>query len=377
MGLVNALKPLQLARSDQVDKALQKLASSSFSRIFRLVLPATAATIISWLICNLGFYATAAQSDAFWLHTNTPKPSKNGYEAVGDLLYGLKATWIYRLENPYDQPQWALIYLLQGSIMIISALSLVVTMTSRWRTVTLFLLTCWSLDWSGMLGDPLTGFCCFLGIVLAECNLSNIPRLIAPYSPFVSPPTILLSLFLMSYPASYPETAFWSTWLRDIARNYFPVTTLGVVERLYGSIGGVLLIAAIIISPHARWALSRKPLLWLGKASFAIYLLHGMFLRTVFAWILHLGQSKVITTKQADDGFGKLVEHYPLPGTSQRVLATVVMGVCVAIASHFWNSKLEPVFAKITSKLEGIVSGNAQIKDSLSNTGPLLPLRKD
>jgi len=40
MGFVNALKPIQLARDGQVDKALNKLASSSFGRIFRLVLPA-------------------------------------------------------------------------------------------------------------------------------------------------------------------------------------------------------------------------------------------------------------------------------------------------------------------------------------------------
>lgn len=153
MGFVNALKPLQLARSDQVDKALQKLASSSFSRIFRLVLPATAATIISWLICNLGLYSMSTQSDAYWLHENTPLPSSNWYRAIPDLFYGLRATWVYGEQNPYDQPQWALIYLLQGSIMIISIMSLVVTMTPRWRTVALFSLASWSLNWSHMLGD--------------------------------------------------------------------------------------------------------------------------------------------------------------------------------------------------------------------------------
>ena len=153
MGFVNALKPLQLARSDQVDKALQKLASSSFSRILRLVLPATAATIISWLICNLGLYSTSAQSDAFWLNVNTPQPSSDWSVAVIDLFHGLKATWVYGDQNPYDQPQWALIYLLQGSIMIISALSLVVTMTSTWRTVAIVFLAYWSLNWSRILGD--------------------------------------------------------------------------------------------------------------------------------------------------------------------------------------------------------------------------------
>jgi hypothetical protein len=153
MGFVNALKPLQLARSDQIDKALQKMASSSFSRIFRLVLPATAATVISWLVCNMGLYSISVQSDAFWLHENTPKPSSDWTSAFADLFHGLKVTWVYGDQNVYDQPQWALIYLLQGSIMVISALSLVVMMTPAWRTLTLLFLGYWSLNWSRILGD--------------------------------------------------------------------------------------------------------------------------------------------------------------------------------------------------------------------------------
>lgn len=153
MGFVNSLKPLQLARSGQIDKALQKLASSAFSRIFRLVLPAGTATIISWLICNLGLYAMSASSDAFWLNTTTPLPSDGWQQAFKDLVSGLRGTWVYWGVNPYDQPQWALVFLLQGSVMIISALSLVISMTPGWRTVTLVILAFWSLNWSRVIAD--------------------------------------------------------------------------------------------------------------------------------------------------------------------------------------------------------------------------------
>jgi hypothetical protein len=138
-----------------------------------------------------------------------------------------------------------------------------------------------------------------------------------------------------------------------------------------------MLIAGIIISPHARWALSRPPFLWLGKVSFAIYLVHGMFLRTVFAWILHLGQSKETITDH--DQWGQEVhdERYPLPGFFQRALATVAMGLCVMVASHLWNLKFEPIFAKITSKSEAVVAGKVEVKELKPIGGPLLPLRKD
>ncbi|OAL35211.1 hypothetical protein AYO20_05465 [Fonsecaea nubica] len=376
MGFVNALKPIQLARTDQVDKALRKLALSSFSRVFRLVLPATIATIISWFLCNLDLYSMSAQSDAYWLYTNTPEPSPTWPQAVLDLLGALWATWIYGDENEYDQPQWALIYLLQGSIMIISALLLVVTMTPTWRTVTLLFLAYWSLNWSQLIGDPWTGLCCFLGIALSELSLSDIPKRLAPYSPYISPPVILVSLVFMSYPSSFAEAASWSAWLRDFATQYFPSEATSALERMYGSLGGVLLVFGILISPHARWMLSRPPLLWLGKVSFAIYLIHGMFLRTVFAWALHLGQAKQLVTDHAPDGEEYQMERYPLPGSFRRALATVVMAACVGVASHFWNLKLEPLFAKITAKLEGVVTGKVETGPK-SNGATILPLRKD
>ena len=181
----------------------------------------------------------------------------------------------------------------------------------------------------------------------------------------------------MSYPGSFAEAASWSTWLRDFAMHYFPADTHNIIDRTYGSLGGILLIAGIIISPHARWALSRPSFLWLGKVSFAIYLLHGMFIRSVFAWILHLGQSKEAIIDH--DPWGREIrdERYPLPGYGQRAIATVVMGISVAVASHFWNLKCEPIFAKITTTLEALVTGKVEMNNPKPNGSTILPLRKD
>ncbi|EXJ78093.1 hypothetical protein A1O3_09254 [Capronia epimyces CBS 606.96] len=376
MGFVNSLKPLQLARSGQIDKALSKLSSSSFSRVFRLVLPASAATLISWIICNLGLYEISGSSDAFWLSTTTPRPSDSWQQAFKDLIAGLRGTWVYYGGNPYDQPQWALVYLLQGSVMIISALSLVISMTPFWRTVTLVILSFWSLNWSRIIGDPFTGLCCFAGIILGEMNLSNMPTAASAISPFVSPPLIISALVMMSFPGSFYESAAWSTWLHDVAIRHVPADITNTVDRMYGSLGGILLIVGIIISPHARWLLSRRPLQLLGKISFAIYLLHGMLMRTVFAWVLHLGHPKQQLAQYTEDGAEYYVERYLVPGFFQCALATVVLMVCVAGASHVWNLKLEPVFAKITSKLEGLVAGKFYIEVK-SEEKTVLPLRKD
>jgi hypothetical protein len=98
-------------------------------------------------------YQTASLSDAYWLNANTPLPSPSWPQAFADLLNGIASTWTFGSENQYDQPQWALVYLLQGSVMIISVLLLVTSMTPVWRTVTLVVLSIWSLNWSWVIGD--------------------------------------------------------------------------------------------------------------------------------------------------------------------------------------------------------------------------------
>ncbi|KIW19651.1 hypothetical protein PV08_00225 [Exophiala spinifera] len=372
MGFVNALAPLRLARSGQVDKTLSKLASSSFSRIFRLVLPATVATIISWVICNMGLYTTAEMSDAFWLHSTAPSPSPNWLQAVPDLLRGISATWAFGQQNPYDQPQWALIYLLQGSFMIISALFLTAHMTPAWRTATLSALIFWSLNWSRLIGDPWTGLCCFAGIMLAEMSLAGGAEALSDISPILAPLSILVGLFVMSYPGGYPDAASWSRMMHAFGLRFLPTEA---VDRMYGSLGGIALVFGIIISPHAHCVLSSKPLEWLGKVSFAIYLLHGMLLRTVFAWLLHLGQS-LTPFVENEDGIDVDVNRYPVPGFFQCAFATVVSAACIAAASQVWTLKFDPLFGKITATLEGVTAGKSFVGVK-SSEDPVLPTRKD
>ena len=204
-------------------------------------------------------------------------------------------------------------------------------------------------------------------------SLSGVPEALSDVSHILSPSTILLALLLMSYPSGYPEAAGWSKWMYELGARFLPA---GNLDRMYGSLGGILLVFGILVSPHARWALSQKPLEWLGQVSFAIYLLHGMLLRTVFAWVLHLGQPLAPFGQYGDDGQQYRIERYPVPGFFQCALATLVLAACVGGASQVWNMKLEPLFAKITAKLEGLVTGKYSIEVK-STESPILPTRKD
>jgi peptidoglycan/LPS O-acetylase OafA/YrhL len=385
MGFVNALKPLSLARSGKSDAASSKLAASAFSRVCRLMLPAAFATCLSWLLCQLGFYEMSRESDAFWLSQNTPEASTNIFAAFVDLKDGIINTWLLATDNRYDQPQWALIYLMQGSLMIILGLLMTIKMAPLWRTISLSILAVASVDWSHHIGDPWTGLTCFFGIILAEFSMSKLATMLAPLSPLLTPPIIVFALVLMSYPASNPSGAPWSAFLEQFGYTHFGPQAL---DRMYGSIGGVLLAAAIIISPHARVLLSQRPLKWLGKVSFAIYLLHGTFMRTIFAWLLFFGAEKQEFQEKISRGWEAeefmAVWRYPVPGTFRCTVATVALLASTLAGSQLWNLKVEPVCARVTTLLEKLVSGSLTNDDALNAMSkenpekqPILPLRRD
>jgi len=218
------------------------------------------------------------------------------------------------------------------------------------------------------------GFCCFLGVILAEFCLSDLATSMSHLSPILTPPLVLIALFFMSYPTSHFGAAPWSRWLHDLGARYLFADSAGNFDRTYGSLGGLLLVIAIIISPDARWILSRRPLLWLGRVSFAIYLLHGMFLRTIFAWVLSLGRTTAAFTDTLDDGSEYVEDRYPIPSRFRCGLATVCLAACVLVASHLWNQKMEPLFARITTKVEYIVRAKYYEARYLEKT--ILPIRK-
>ncbi|KAL8716378.1 MAG: hypothetical protein Q9220_000285 [cf. Caloplaca sp. 1 TL-2023] len=362
-GFVNSLKPVKLARSGQPESALSNLAISSFRRSFRLVLPATAATILSWFITQLGAYETARKSDAYWLYETSPSPSSSWGTAIEDLVHAIRTTWTYNPVNPYDQPQWALLYLLQGSMFVFTALLVTINLTPRWRVLTMMLLYQWSWNWGIKLGDPMVGVNVFTGIILSELNDSEFPLRFAKWSPFFAPPLVICALMLMSFPSQFQDWARWSDILLQGFRKIAPVNA--EVSRFWPTLGAQLLTITIVMSPHLRRFFGHRWFLWLGKISFPLYLLHGSFLRSILAWML-FARSRLTEVEEE----GKKHMRYPLPGIPTFLAAMPVFMVILFTATHFWAIKVEPYFGIMTKTAEDIMFGKGE-------KNPALPMRKD
>ena len=190
--------------------------------------------------------------------------------------------------------------------------------------------------------------------MLAEFNISDYPLRLSRVSPLFAPPIVLLSLILMSFPANFQGQAPWSRFLLNL---HYKIAPGGAdPARFWPAVGAQLLIMTIICSPHLRRALSHKWLLWLGKISFPLYLLHGTFIRTVLAWLLMANQS--LTQIREDDGSVNM--RYPLPGVGTFLIAMPVFLVILFSCTHVWAIKLEPWFGVITKEAETLMCGKKE-----------------
>jgi hypothetical protein len=90
-GYVCSIKPLKLSREGKPDEARKNIAASAFRRVIRLGIPASIATTMSWLMCQLGGYnmAHTRTPQTGWLYFQSPWASRDWAAAVKDLLQAL------------------------------------------------------------------------------------------------------------------------------------------------------------------------------------------------------------------------------------------------------------------------------------------------
>ena len=133
-GYVNAMKPIKQARNGNGNQALSGLAFSAFRRTGRLVLPATIATVISWILCQLGLFEIGRTCEAGWIRDTSPKPGPGVTGSLRLLFENLFTTWTTG-SNAYDKNQWTFPFLLKGSMLVFITLLATVRIHSNYRVL--------------------------------------------------------------------------------------------------------------------------------------------------------------------------------------------------------------------------------------------------
>ncbi|KAG9234244.1 acyltransferase 3 [Amylocarpus encephaloides] len=344
-GYVCALKPIRQCRAGQQEAMFSGISKSAFRRVPRLVLPTTIATTLIWFVTQFGVFEVGTRVEGWWLNFTSPKMTPFIGKAVKTLLINGITTWT-KSWNIYDNNQWTLLPLLKGSMLVYMMLIATAYVKPRYRMMASF----------GMFiyyyisNDPVFGMQFFFGMFLSD--LSQSPSHTAwcqarkwP-SRIISPIFILFGLYLASYPEDKAQWAYWSTKMGHYSVWIFPEGN--DTPRFYSAIGLEFAALGIHFSPSVKNFLSNRYLLYFGKNSFAVYLIHGSLLRSVLVW-MYFGFSTPADIVHAD-GHREPGPNLKLCGNARFFFWLPIWFVMLYTCAHYWTKFVDPWCARLTEK---------------------------
>jgi peptidoglycan/LPS O-acetylase OafA/YrhL len=173
----------------------------------------------------------------------------------------------------------------------------------------------------------------------------------------LSPIFILFGLLLASYPEAEPQLMAWSRMMGEYSFYIFPLEN--DTPRFYTGVGLVFVSLGIHFSTLAKTILSSKYLLWFGKNSFAVYLIHGSLLRSVMVWMyfgIHTPADIIIESGGIE------------PGPPLKICGSVRfwfwMPIWLAIVyslASLWTKYVDPWCARVTERLVKYVFEGPQL----------------
>lgn len=180
----------------------------------------------------------------------------------------------------------------------------------------------------------------------------------------VTPTLIFAALCIGSYPH---EHADWAEWSKNMHKMFvhpsddndskigtFLVPFGTDAPRRMSSAMVQLLAISVFLNPALRQMMSHRWLLWLGRHSFAVYLVHGTILRTVGMWIAYgiSGQPWNPDTGSNEDGSPREPEWIPIKSWWHVRMATVVFVALTYLAAWAWMRWVDTACARATEWLE-------------------------
>ncbi|KAK6087027.1 hard surface induced protein 3 [Seiridium cupressi] len=362
-GYVCALKPIKLSRQGNQESAFTSISKSALRRVPRLVIPTALATCIIWVMAQLGLFLVAKRSDCWWCGATAPDQVPHLGDALYSLFYNIITTWTHGA-NAYDGNQWTLLPLLKGSFWVYIFILGTAYMQARYRMMAS--LSMFAYFW--IASDSAFGMQFFWGVFLCDLQnypaandfISNRPRISKLLAIFF----LVLGCFIASYPEGHAEWQSWSAWLFSFLVRILPKDP--DFPRFGSGLGLEFITLGIHFSPFLKDVLSGKYLLWLGKQSFAVYLLHGPLLRWLLCWMVygtHLPAD--VVNDQGETVPGQL----KYPGAWKLMLWLPIWLPLNYAVANLWTTYVDPWCAQFTEQIVTHVKETYDEKEG----GVLLP----
>lgn len=175
---------------------------------------------------------------------------------------------------------------------------------------------------------------------------------------------VLIGLTFASYPEGHAE---WMTWSRVLLNVMRPVLPDNPDFPRFGSGIGLEFVAlGILLSPWLQRLLSSRYLLFLGRMSFAVYLLHGPLMKSTLVWMLYGVQ--LLPDHENEQG-EMVITRLKYPGNLTLIAWQFVWLPMVYGIAHLWMAHVDPWCDRMTNKLVDYVKLEASEKP------PVLPGR--
>ncbi|KAL1957345.1 hypothetical protein VTO42DRAFT_6134 [Malbranchea cinnamomea] len=350
-GYVNSLNPIKNYRADNVGPSLIHMSKSTFTRVGRLVLPTMIATTLSWFCSRIGLYNVGMRIDNRW-YRDTSTFRESFWESLVQLFNNYTIFW-YHGHPRYDPYHWTMAYILLASFRVYMVLMFLAFLRRRYMYLVVIFLYWFA--WRNE--DYYIGLNTSVGIFLAQLHRDLGSRQFDLVPRPIPAIIIILGLCIWSYPLHHPEWAWWSRQMHDFMKLIGPQEQ-NEISRFWVSVGPTVLMLGITFSRGAQWFLKLPFFNFLGRNSYAIYLLHHTMIRTVLLWMLYGYQ--YFTTPEFDDK-GEPIRLK----TPSRVVFCFVMPIFYIIlyaVAQLWTSYVDTWCAKIVARLRSHVFREEEVQ---------------
>ncbi|PNS19502.1 LEC14B protein [Sphaceloma murrayae] len=290
-GYSLSLKPVTLMRKGAAAhaKLLTSLASSVVRRPIRLLVPIICSTLIVVFAVVLGLYSHAArfasESEKFhryfkgWAFEATPKVAESLNLQMEDWFYSMYdlldfSTHFHWTMSRYDIHLWTIPVEFRCSLMLFITQLGTSQMSANSRLVTLTSFVILALTWGDMWEMALF----WAGMLLCELDMTHPPS----GSPGPLRKRWIFALFVSLYLLSMPMV--WAPY----TPFYAPLTWLHVrglrgseQSRFWQCLGAGLLMICVSRIHACKAFFSNSTARFLGRISYALYLVHGPILRSL------------------------------------------------------------------------------------------------
>jgi len=267
-----------IQRMHKGEDVFSGLTSLIFRRFIRLFLPAFASSFMAYICASVGLLSVPDK--------NGGKPFDHGLPAFVEYLDLESNPWDWELAMSgwYNPQLWSISVEFRGSMVVF----LMIAGLAKTRTSVRMLVE--GLVTVHAFGHKRWDVALFIaGMIIAELEvLMHASQQQRPRRRWVNVLlviTLLVGIFLIGYPREYSTKTPGYMWSKYV----WPFTAYR--RRFWLGIGSILVVGPMAFLPRVQSFFLTRPVRYLGRISFALYLVHGLGNKTIGKALLHAGWS--------------------------------------------------------------------------------------